>query len=119
METRHWAATGWRRTRSSREELARGASLRCASEERGERWGTGAGPRWTELAGSCAVDEVGREASGARRRAWVGLVLKTRGDLGGDGFGSGGDPDVGEEWRRGGTSLLGFRVRLDLVGGGL
>ena len=23
------------------------------------------------------------------------------------------------EWRRGGTSLLGFRVRLDLVGGGL
>ena len=26
----------------------------------------GAGPRWTELAGSRAVDEAGREASGAR-----------------------------------------------------
>ena len=34
------------------------------------------------------------------------------------GTGSGGDPDVGEEWRRGGTSLLGFRVRLDLAGFG-
>ena len=64
--------------------------------------------------------KLGRKGGLKREKEGVGWSgVEHEGDLRGDGFGSGGDPDVGEEWRRGGTSLLGFRVRLDLVGGGL